>query len=133
MGAHDDLVARWIQWWNTGDTAIADDIYSPDYLRHADDTPGRGPEPIKRLVAMFRAAFGDLHYEVQDVISEGDRVVVRWHATATHTGEFLGIPPTGKSGGLDGCDILRVEGGRIAESWPFYDRLAMLEVMKAES
>jgi steroid delta-isomerase-like uncharacterized protein len=126
----DALVERFIEWWNNGDTAIADEIYADDYVRHADDTPGAGREPVKGLVAAFRRAFPDLRLEVQDVISERDRVVVRWQGTGTHTGEFLGIAPTGRAGSLPGCDILRVENGRIAESWPFYDRLTMLEQMK---
>lgn len=133
MGAHDEVVARWIEWWNTGDAAIADAIYDPAYVRHAKDTPGTGTEPIKALVAMFREAFPDLHYVVGDAISEGDRVAVRWTATATHLGDLMGIPPTGRRGTLDGCDILRIRGGRIVESWPFYDRLALLEQLEAEA
>ena len=126
----DPLVERFIEWWNTGDTAIADEIYADDYVRHADDTPGAGREPVKGLVAAFRRGFPNLRLEVQDVISERDRVVVRWQGTGTHAGDFLGMPPTGRSGSLPGCDILRLEDGRIAESWPFYDRLTMLEQMK---
>ena len=128
--AHDGLVARWIEWWNTGDTSIADQIYAEDYVRHADDTPGLGSGPIKQLVAIFRAGFPDLKFTIEDTIAEGDRVVVRWTAAGTHTGEFIGMPPTGRSGSLPGCDILRIEAGRIVESWPFYDRLTMLEQMK---
>ncbi len=133
MSGHDELVARWIEWWNTGDAAIADAIYDPGYVRHAKDTPGVGTEPIKALVTMFREAFPDLRYVVEDAISEGDRVAVRWTATATHLGDLMGIPPTGRRGTLDGCDILRVSGGRIVESWPFYDRLALLEQLEAEA
>lgn len=130
-GPHDELVARWMEWWNTGDTALADAIYDEAYVRHASDTPGTGPGPIKELVAMFRRAFPDLHYIVEDTITEGDRVAVRWTCTGTHLGDLMGMLPTGRSGILVGCDILRVEGDRIVESWPFYDRLAMLEQMQA--
>ncbi len=83
-------------------------------------------------MAAFRQGFPDLRLEIQDVITEGDRVVVRWEGHATHTGEFMGMAPTGNSGTLPGCDILRIEEGRIAESWPFYDRLTMLERMKGQ-
>ena len=99
-------------------------------MRHSADTPGQGPRPIKQLVAMFRSGFPDLEFTVEDTISEGDRVVVRWAATGTHKGDFLGLPPTGRSGTLPGCDILRVSSEQIVESWPFYDRLTMLEQMK---
>ncbi len=129
-GPHDELVAHWVDWWNTGDVAIADAIYDPEYRRHAPDTPGHGPEPIKNLVAMFRTAFPDMHYVVEDTITEGDRVVVRWTCTATNKGDFMGMPPTGRSGTLPGCDILRIAGGRIVESWPFYDRLTIFEQIK---
>lgn len=57
MGPHDKTVSRWIEWWNTGDTTIADSIYAPGYTRHSADTPGTGPGPVKKLVAMYRRAF----------------------------------------------------------------------------
>ena len=57
MGPHDKRVSRWIEWWNTGDTTIADSIYAPGYTRHSADTPGTGPGPVKKLVAMYRRAF----------------------------------------------------------------------------
>jgi steroid delta-isomerase-like uncharacterized protein len=129
--ANGDVVSLWLHWWNTGDTAIADRIYAPDYRRNATDMSESGPEPVKRLVAMYRAAFPDLHFEVEGMVSEGDRVAVRWIATGTHHAPLLGLPATNRHVSLIGCDVLRLRGDLIAESWSYYDRLALIEQLRA--
>src|SRR5215470_1096533 len=64
-----DVVSLWLHWWNTGDTAIADRIYAPDYRRNATDMSESGPGQVKQLVAMYRAVFPDLHFEVEGMVS----------------------------------------------------------------
>jgi predicted ester cyclase len=66
-------------------------------------------------------------YTVEDVIAEGDRVVVRWTNAGTHSGPFLGIPPTGRSFEMSGIDIYRIENDRMAEHWHVVDQLTMLQ------
>ena len=126
-----DVVSLWLHWWNTGDTAIAHRIYAPDYRRNATDMSESGPGPVKRLVAMYRAAFPDLHFEVEGMVSEGDTVAVRWVAAGTHQAPLLGLPATNRHVSLIGCDVLRLRGDLIAESWSYYDRLALMEQLQA--
>ena len=71
--------------------------------------------------------FPDLSVSTDDVVSSGDRLVVRWTATGTHQGDQLGVPATGKRVRLTGIDILRVEEGRVVERWGETNGLEMMQ------
>jgi predicted ester cyclase len=98
-----------------------------DIVEHAapPGSPG-GREGVKGVIAWLRAAFDGLTYEIEDVISSGDRVVVRNRVSGTHTGEFMGFAPTGRSFTVQQTHIFRVEDGRVAEHWANRDDLGML-------
>jgi steroid delta-isomerase-like uncharacterized protein len=66
-------------------------------------------------------------FTVEDIVAEGDRVVVRWTNSGRHVGDFLGMPPTGHSYAIAGIDIYRIEDGQLAEHWHVIDQLAMLQ------
>ena len=112
---------------NRGDLEDLNEIAAEDYVEH-DPFPGQG-NGRDDLVARARAIFGalDPHFDLQDIIAEGDRVVVRWRNRGTHVGEFLGIPPTNRSYDIAGIDIHRVVDGRMAEHWHVVDQLAQLQ------
>jgi predicted ester cyclase len=78
----------------------ADELVAPDYLDHA-AVPGQAPglEGAKQRWAMYFAAIPDLHTTIDDMVAEGDRVVVRYTGEGTQKGELLGIPPTGSASG----------------------------------
>ena len=69
----------------------------------------------------MRSAFPDFHYAVDDLVAEGDRVVVSWRLLGTHRGDFRGIAPTNRSITLPGIAIYRVAGGKLRERWVVYD------------
>ena len=131
MAFRTGVVARWLDWWESGDVTIADELYAEGYQRHATDSAASGLDALKTLVATYLRAFPDLHFEVDDTVADGDRIAVRWTATGTDRGGLMGMPPTGKAISLAGCDILRIRGAQITESWSFYDRLALLDQLKA--
>lgn len=120
--------------WDKGDLAVADEILAPDFVDH-DPVPGQGAglDGYREMVGVFRAAFPDLRVQNEDVIVEEDKVVLRWTARGTHKGPLMDIPPTGKEVTLKGIDILRVDGGRIAERWGEFDALGMLSQLGAIS
>jgi predicted SnoaL-like aldol condensation-catalyzing enzyme len=92
-------VLRWSQeLWGQGHLAVADEIIAPGYVRHdpGDPFPARGPEDVKRIVAMLRTMLPDFRIQVEAVIAEGDLVVSRYTATATDTAGYMGMPPTAK-------------------------------------
>jgi steroid delta-isomerase-like uncharacterized protein len=125
-----ELVRRYSeQFWGAGDTAAADELFSHDLVDHAPAIPEQppGPQGQREALEAFRRAFPDLRVTTEDLVAEGDRVVLRWTARGTHKGDLGGIPPTGKEATLKGIDILRIENGRIAERWAEYDNLGLMQ------
>ncbi len=105
---------------------VIDEITTPAYLEH-DPLPGQGEgrDGLRDRVSMLVAAL-DPHFTVEDIIAEGDRVVVRWRNQGTHVDNFLGIPATGRSFDIAGIDIYRIEDDRLAEHWHVVDQLTMM-------
>ena len=106
-------------------------MLASDFVDH-NPLPGLPPLPpglagFKQLAAIVRAAFPDLHYTREDVIAEGDKVVIRYTAWGTNEGELLGMPPTGERMKVTGIDIFRMTGGKIAEWWHNDDFLGLLQ------
>ncbi|MFF9815259.1 ester cyclase [Streptomyces sp. NPDC014006] len=109
---------------------VVDELATPDYEEH-DPLPGQGPgrEGLKSRVTMLLEGLSP-RFTLHDVIAEADRVVVRWTNDATHSGTFLGIPPTGRTASVAGIDIYRIDGDRIAEHWHVVDQLSMLQQLE---
>lgn len=106
---------------------VVDEIAAEDYEEH-DPLPGQGAgrEGLKQRVTMLVEGLSS-RFTLHDVIAEADRVVVRWTNNATHSGTFLGIPPTGRTCSVAGIDIYRLDGNRMAEHWHVVDQLSMLQ------
>ena len=102
--------------FNGGKLDLADELYSPDYVLHDPALPEdlHGPEGLKQYAEMNLGAFPDVRVTVEGQVAEGDMVATRWTATGTHTGELLGIPPTGRRIEISGMTINRFSGSRIA-------------------
>lgn len=131
--ANKALVRRWIEEiWSAPDLAAAqaaaDAIVAEDFVNH-NMPPGLPPgrEGLKLQLGVFYGAFPDLTSTVLDLVAEGDRAVARWSSTVTHTGDFLGIPPTGRQGIMTGTAIVRIADGLIAEHWSNSDDLGLMK------
>ncbi len=109
-----------------GRVSLIDETYAPDFV---DDSRGGGstPELIRRAVAGWRTACPDLAIAVDDEVAEGDKVVVRWTATGTQTGDFQGFPATGKHVKVTGLTLFRVVQGKISHEWTQLDWLGLYE------
>jgi steroid delta-isomerase-like uncharacterized protein len=123
------LYRRWFEEVVTGrNLALADELLAPDYVLHFPGFPGPvDREGHKQLLMMFHHGFPDWRETIDDVVAEGDRVVIRVTGSGTHRGEFQGIPPTDRQVTATGIGIGRIENGRIAESWAAYDALGMMQ------
>jgi steroid delta-isomerase-like uncharacterized protein len=124
------IVRRWSEeLWSRGDLAVADEIISPDYVRHdpGDPFPARGPEDVRRIVTMLRSMLPDLTIEVNEIVAEGDMVASRYTATATDTRGYMGRPPTGKRIRTSAMQMFRLADGKIVESWAVRDDLGTLQ------
>lgn len=116
LGAHKDLIRRWIAFSNTGFAGSFDAFIAPDYVGHLGATTMDRLE-LERLERQFVSAFPDAHYTVDDLIAEGDQVVLRATTHATHRGDFEGIAPTGRPVEFTGLVVYRIQQGKIAVSW----------------
>ena len=86
-----------------------------------------GIEGTKQFITMYLTAFPDLHFTVEDMIAEGDKVVARLTTRGTQQGAFMGIPPTGKQATITAIDINRIVGGKSVEHWLNMDTLGLLQ------
>jgi predicted ester cyclase len=110
------------------------ELYALDYIYHG---PGgqelRGRHGIRSLWEVFLVGFPDLHSTIDDMVSAGDKVVVRWRIEGSHTGEFLGVAPTNVKITLGVTEIFGVANGRHVEAWDQYDRLGLMQQIGAIS
>jgi steroid delta-isomerase-like uncharacterized protein len=112
-----------------GNLELVDELFAPDYVLHDPSVPGEveGPEAMKQYINMYRTAFPDTRFTVEDQLAEGDEVVTRWTGEGTHEGELMGIPPTGQRVTVTGIEFDRVSGGKMQETWVNYDALNMMQ------
>ena len=110
--------------------AIADDLFATTHIyRDPGKCPGVGGEPpgMRDLIGAYHHGVKNARWDVHEMIETGDTVIMRWTGSGTHTGDLLGILPTGRKVRVDGIWMLRMADGRIAESWNCWDTLGMLQ------
>ena len=117
---------------NQGNIDLFDELVAMDVIDH-EEMPGLEPnrEGVKQFFTMFRGAFPDLHFHVEELLATGDRVVARLQIHGTHEGEFMGIASTGKKIQVNAIDIFRVADGKIAEHWGITDSMTMMQQLGA--
>jgi predicted ester cyclase len=117
-----------------GNLVVADELYSPDFVCHFIAGPEwRGLEGIKGEVRRHRTSFPDWNEHVDDIIAEGDKVVIRFTSTGTQLGEFEGIAPTGRKVRIQEVAIFRLAGGKIVEQWGLPDIHGLMEQLSASN
>ncbi len=124
LEANKALVRRYVELWNTGNLALADEVLAPDYVDHAHPEFTPGPLSVKQAVMDFRTGFPDAHVTTEYMMSEGDVVAMRNVIRGTHQGVFAGFPPTGKEVVLRGMGFIRIANGKMVELWNCQDTLS---------
>jgi steroid delta-isomerase-like uncharacterized protein len=115
-------------FWNAGNSDALTQLTTEDIVfRDRDMGEHRGHDATRAFVTMYRNAFPDLRFTIEEQIAEGDRVMTRWTARGTHRGELMGIPPTEKTATVSGITLDRISDGRIAESIGSWDALGMMQ------
>ena len=126
--ANKELVRRAAKsLFEDGDLDAVDELFHPEFVNH-EAAAGRsgGREGMKEVAAWLRKTFDNPTVDEQDIVAEGDRVVVRVLFRGTHTGELMGIPPTGKSFEVQQFHEYRIQDGKIAEHWACRDDVDMM-------
>ena len=128
--ANKNLVRRFFdEMCNGRKLDLADELFAANHVYRDPQTPAdTGPRGMKQVISTYQTAFGDAHWAVNSMISaDDDLVVTRWTGSGTQSGELMGIAPTKKKVSVDGIWIHRIAGGKIAESWNYWDTLGMLQ------
>ena len=117
--------------WNQGHAAVFDELNAPNFIYHDPGAPDvRTREDYKRWVTESRRAFPDLHLTIEDMIAEGDQVVMRWTFRGTNTGALvtpIPLPATGKQVTGAGITIVRMAFEKAVEAWNQGDNLGELQ------
>jgi steroid delta-isomerase-like uncharacterized protein len=133
---HKATLRRFVDATNSGDperlVETIDEVFAPD-VRISTPLPvaATGAVAIKEVFTTLLRAYPDLHIAVDDLIEEGDKVVALQTVTGTHRGEYMGLPPTGRSVAYHEVFVFRYAGDRIAETWGVVDVLTQLQQLGA--
>jgi predicted ester cyclase len=129
--AERDLGRRWFdEVWNQGRRESIGEMIAPDAVLHEGGADSRGPDGFYPFFDRMIATFSEIRVNVEDTLAEDDKLCVRWSFSGKHTGNGLGIPPTGKTVNVTGISILRVAGAMLLEGWQNWDMLGLMEQLK---
>jgi len=124
------LVLRFVEEiFNRGNMSVVDEVFAADFVEHEELPAGipRDREGVIQLTTMLRSAFPDFKATIDDIIAEGNKVVIRMTWRGTQKGEFMGVPPSGKSVAVGVIDIIRIADGQFVEHWGQMDSMGMMQ------
>jgi steroid delta-isomerase-like uncharacterized protein len=128
------LVRRFVEEiFNRGNMSVVEELFAPDFVEH-EELPAGLPndrEGVIQLTTMLRSAFPDFKATIDDIIAEGSKVVIRMTWRGTQDGEFMGMPPSGKSVSIGVIDIIRIADGKFVEHWGQIDSMGMMQQLGA--
>ena len=113
--------------WNKYNLDLIPEYYDSNFVWHTLQGDIQGLEGVKQFATMVFGGFPDFHIDIEDMVGEGDKVVVRGLFSGTHQGDFMGIPATGKKTAYPTISITRIVGGKSVENWIVNDRLGMFQ------
>jgi steroid delta-isomerase-like uncharacterized protein len=125
-----DVAMKFYEMYNTKNPDLLDDLLAPTYVGQVNGREIAGVAAAKGVISTFLAAFPDVQYTVHDTITNGDRVVTRWTASATHMGSFAGIEPTRKRVEMLGITIFQISGAQIGALWNTWDMFGLVQQLR---
>jgi steroid delta-isomerase-like uncharacterized protein len=118
--------------WTQGKLDVIDEVIAAEFVGQSPtDGEFRGPAGFRQLVERYHAAFSNVEMRIDSLVAEGDTVAAHWTATGTHTGELMGVAPTGREVKVEGVQFDRISGGKIVESHGLFDALGLLQQVGA--
>lgn len=116
---------------NGGNLDKADEIFAADYKHHdpanPDPRPMIGPQAVRDHLIGLKGAFPDLVFDVDDMVDNGSEIIVRWTARGTNTGDYFGIPASGKPIEITGMNTWATQDGMAIEGWVNRDDMLLLQ------
>ena len=109
-----------------GRTEAVDELLTDDFVGHTWPSTGDGKRDLRQAMERVSKGLTDPRFTIEDMIAEGDLVAVRLTAGATQSGEFMGMPATGKRYEIGEIHIFQVKAGRISDHWHQFDQMAMM-------
>jgi len=135
MSENNKAVARryFEELWNRKNIALADELFAPNCLSQDPATPNleRGPAGIKQVYNIYNPAFPDSQFTIENIVAEGDQVVVHWSVRATHKGALQNIAATNKNVTTTGITIMRIANNKIQELASNWDALGLMQQLGA--
>jgi steroid delta-isomerase-like uncharacterized protein len=123
--ANKALARSFFQEADRGRTPVA--LCTPGFTAQFPGPPPMDLEGFDRFEATFRSAFSNQEHALEDLVGEGDRVAVRLRFEGVHTGDFMGVPASGRHLSVEGTAFLRIANGKVAQLWGFLDQMALLQ------
>ncbi|MCK5482731.1 MAG: ester cyclase [Gemmatimonadetes bacterium] len=122
------VMRAWEEGFNQGNLAVLDELFDESYIELTPygTVEQGGPERAIQAYEWMRSVFGDIHFEVEQMMAEGDFVFSRAMATGTHIGEFMGVPATGRPVRFAAVVVSKVSHGKHVQDWSFIDTIAIL-------
>ena len=121
------LIRRGYEGLNQRNSTAFYELFAPNVVFHNASMTTQGLEAYQQFLSMFLTAFPDFQSTIEDMIAEGDKVVTRQTFRGTHTGDLMGIPPTGKQVTMSGIVISQFVNGKCVELWANNDDLGLLQ------
>ena len=114
--------------WNKGNVSIIDEVMAPTYARYMNASRAYlDRERQKQRISGIRKAFSELALTLEDITAEGEKVTIRVTLHGTHTGNFMGVPATGKQIAIEAIDILRLVDSKVVEHWGVMDTFGLMQ------
>jgi predicted ester cyclase len=116
-----------------GEESAIDELIAPDFKPHTFGPMPPGRDGLRSGMRRAHSGVSDPEFTIHDMIAERDRVVARLTTSARHTGEFMGLPPTGNRYSIDEIHIFGIRGGQVVEHWHAFDRADLMRQLKGEA
>lgn len=123
---------KFYETYNAHDVDLLDDLLAPDYVGEVNGSKIVGLQAAKAVIGAFLTAFPDVHYDVEDTLTESDKVAVRWRAAGTHLGTFGTLPPTRKPVTMIGITLFEIKEEQISTLWNLWDVQGLLGQLRPQ-
>ena len=128
MSRRDTILKAWNGAWGDGDLAAFEQLLAPGYVRRS-KSGSEDYASLRKTIEAMHTAFPDSSTEILEIVEDGTKVAVHWQTTGTHTGTFMGVPPTNRTVTVSGASFLRHRDGRITEESVVWDPRELLSSM----